>query len=129
MGWKLTSAVVAAQAALFTLCVALTAAVLDEFARVPFYHSLTLAAVLAWGGTLIMLVRGRRGAVGLVLLAGLARTRPLRPRTQGARVTVRQPGAQAALRKVHSVVWGFPARRLAAGPHKQEAHVNYESRR
>jgi hypothetical protein len=112
--------------------VALAAAALDEFARVPFYHTSAVAALLACGGSLTLRLCGRRRVVGLGISAATATPATAPQLLHAARTSggaVDRPEVEAALRKVHSVAWGFPGRARATSPLKQEACVNYESRR
>lgn len=130
MGWKLKCAVVTALAALCVVFVAAVAAALDEFARLPFYHTATAAALLSCVGSLVVLLRARRRPAELGhLLGGLTRPAQLWPRARGTRGGVTRPEVESALRKIHSVAWDFPARARAVGPLKEEECINYESRR
>lgn len=112
------------------------AAALDQFARLPFYHTLLAAALAADAATLVVAwrregrlgaafeaVRSRMGAVRPAWLRWPARhstraprTAPVAPTPSAAR-QVRTPSTREineALRKVHSVAWGFPNRRRTA---------------
>jgi hypothetical protein len=107
-------------------------AALDEFARIPFYRTLPVAAGLINSAWLLMFARRtRRMRFGMGLVARLAqsasrlftfprlafsrtwhnrRTRTTAPGDRKAPNTPSVEEIEAALRKVHSIAWGFPLR-------------------
>ena len=127
----------------FGFCVLAVIAAFDELALLPFYHTLPLSALLVNGTWLFFLLR-RRGRVGIVSspFARLASrvaaffTLPFRLRmsqpqytsrsaSSGARNAAYRRGSpqeiQVALRKVHSVAWGFPRGTPIVSPMKEQA--------
>ena len=110
-------------------------AVLDQFARLPFYHTLLVVAAAADAATALAAWRiwGRGGDAFAALRSNLSAGRSFRFSWRMPRFTrtpsgeaaarpssarrVREPSAREiseAMRKVHSVAWGFPNRRRAA---------------
>jgi hypothetical protein len=141
----------AALTALFLSLAFSAIVVLDEFARLPFYNTTMMAALLTAGVSLIMILRtqGRvlasirsgaataKGGRWLLRRLGLPRrsdAATVRPNTdngfRGQRS--RQPSpreVEIAMRKVHSTVWGFPAYSHVIDPMKEEARINHEIHR
>jgi hypothetical protein len=127
---------------LATAALALTAAahgfalvaVLDQFARLPFYHTLMVVAAAADAGAVLAAWRmwGRGGAAFAALRSRVSAGGSFRfswraprfaraPSDEAARPSLaqhaREPSAREiseAMRKVHSVAWGFPNRRRTA---------------
>jgi hypothetical protein len=133
----------------FVFCVLAAIAAADELALLPFYHTLPISALLVNGTWLFFLLR-KRGRVDIVsspftklaLKAAAFFTRPLRLRAMQPQYPSRSASSrahnagyrrgspqeiQAALRKVHSVAWGFPRRTLIVSPMNQKEHANDEA--
>jgi hypothetical protein len=125
-------------------------AALDEFVRLPFYHTLTVATLLMNAGWLY-LVFGQRirletyirpfarltsTAAGLLGRLGSAQPQfshaSSDARTQNARSRrskrPSQEEIETALGKIHSVAWGFPTQSRVVDSINQEAQTNHETR-
>lgn len=145
-------AVMSVLAGVLLLCTLAVVAALDEIARLPFYDTLPVAACLvnatAW---LLLWRRSERRDVPLPRLSGLAERcrdlfrRPARAsgsegqsvasyrrlvvtKQNGAGPVPPRPEVKTALRKIHSVAWGYPAKRRAGNAFMEEVELNHEAR-
>lgn len=137
-------------AAIFLLGLFGVIAGLDEFVRVPFYHSLLIAAA-AVNGTMLLLLWRRKTANHLsdrirwwlrFAQRGLRRepaasidhfefnvvtdtpAMKIQPRVR------QEPSLQEianAFGNVHSVAWGFPVSKRTVSPRTQEGRVDHEA--
>lgn len=125
-------------------------AVLDEILRLPFYRSIPAGALLINSAILFLLLRPKSVTMVFEQVRGWSAADLFRPstifaprdyegkRTHGSldqvlpdRSSVRIPSAQeieTALKKVHSVAWGFPVSDRSGGSVGQEESINYEAR-
>jgi hypothetical protein len=120
-------------------------AALDEFARLPFYDTLPVAALAVNASAIIVLCQ-KRADLQVVdrLRAQFASTgtrlysrRANRPETtfnqnvtgSAGRLSPSEQDIEAALGKVHSVAWGYPAKNVTINVRTGEAVANHEARR
>jgi hypothetical protein len=126
-------------------------ATLDELARIPFYNTLPVIAILMNSASLLLFFR-KRGRIEFAnrifaRLASIFEMLLKRPAfvfgssrqqqnslrhsdIEKNKDTWREPSLkeiEAALRKVHSVAWGFPTYNPLTNPINQEEQVNDET--
>jgi len=136
----------------FLFCAFGAVATLDELARVPFYNTLPVVAILMNSVSMLLFFRKRgriefanRAFARLASVPAMLFKKPAfvfggfrqqqnSPSQSNAEInngSRRMPSLQeieAALRKVHSVAWGFPSHNRLANPINQEEQVNDETR-
>ena len=126
---------------------------LDEFARLPFYYTLPLVALIVNSAAVVVLWR-RSAAIGeWKQVYSIIEPHNRRTRVQPAqnvagntnqgssagtvgREEVKQNWPvgspreiEAALAKVHAIAWGFPVTKRTVNPIGPEYHSNYEAHR